>query len=78
MKDLIDVHLSRLVVLPELALACPRECGSEPWGFRLSGGKDQGQPLSISQVGEREVWSLLTPPAGGEGQPDPQGRPARQ
>ena len=22
----------------------------EPWGFRLAGGKDFGQPLSISQV----------------------------
>jgi len=38
-KDLIDVHLNR-------------ENSSEPWGFRLSGGKDQGQPLSISQVTE--------------------------
>jgi len=38
-KDLIDVHLNR-------------ENGAEPWGFRLSGGKDQGQPLSISQVTE--------------------------
>jgi len=46
-KDLIDVHLSR-------------ECGSEPWGFRLSGGKDQGQPLSISQV----VRDSLTHKAG--------------
>jgi hypothetical protein len=36
-KDLIDVHLNR-------------ENNSEPWGFRLSGGKDQGQPLQISQV----------------------------
>ena len=27
-----------------------RENSNEPWGFRLSGGKDQGQPLSISQV----------------------------
>jgi len=36
-KDLIDVHLQR-------------ENSGEPWGFRLSGGKDQGQPLSISNV----------------------------
>ena len=30
-----------------------RENSSEPWGFRLSGGKDQGQPLQISQVGSK-------------------------
>jgi len=36
-KDIIDVTLVR-------------ENSSEPWGFRLSGGKDQGQPLTISQV----------------------------
>jgi len=36
-KDIIDVTLSR-------------ENSGEPWGFRLAGGKDQGQPLSISQV----------------------------
>jgi len=38
-KDLIDVTLHR-------------ENSGEAWGFRLSGGKDQGQPLSISQVTE--------------------------
>jgi len=27
-----------------------RESAHEPWGFRLAGGKDYGQPLSISQV----------------------------
>jgi len=27
-----------------------RESAEEPWGFRLAGGKDYGQPLSISQV----------------------------
>ena len=37
-KDLIDLTLYR-------------ESASEPWGFRLAGGKDYGQPLSISQVG---------------------------
>jgi hypothetical protein len=37
-KDLID-------------LTFYRESASEPWGFRLAGGKDYGQPLSISQVG---------------------------
>jgi len=47
MKDLIDVHLNR-------------ENNSEPWGFRLSGGKDQGQPLQISQV----VKDSLTQKAG--------------
>jgi len=36
-KDIIDVTLNR-------------ENSGEPWGFRLAGGKDQGQPLSISQV----------------------------
>jgi len=41
-KDIIDVHLNR-------------EHSSEPWGFRLSGGKDQGQPLSISQVTEGSI-----------------------
>lgn len=46
-KDLIDVHLNR-------------ENNSEPWGFRLSGGKDQGQPLQISQV----VKDSLTQRAG--------------
>jgi len=46
-KDLIDVHLNR-------------ENNSEPWGFRLSGGKDQGQPLQISQV----VKDSLTQKAG--------------
>jgi len=46
-KDLIDVHLNR-------------ENSSEPWGFRLSGGKDQGQPLQISQV----VKDSLTQKAG--------------
>ena len=30
----------------------------EPWGFRLAGGKDFGQPLSISQV--RDVCYLNT------------------
>ena len=37
----------------------------EPWGFRLAGGKDFGQPLSISQVRLKLVtvrdttWSAL-------------------
>ena len=41
-----------------------RENSSEPWGFRLSGGKDQGQPLQISQVGKswkgRKVRTKIT------------------
>jgi len=36
-KDLIDLTFFR-------------ESANEPWGFRLAGGKDYGQPLSISQV----------------------------
>ena len=36
-KDLVD-------------LTFYRENAEEPWGFRLAGGKDYGQPLSISQV----------------------------
>ena len=27
-----------------------RGSADEPWGFRLAGGKDYGQPLTISQV----------------------------
>ena len=37
-KDLVDLSFFR-------------ESAEEPWGFRLAGGKDYGQPLSISQVG---------------------------
>ena len=37
-----------------------RENNSEPWGFRLSGGKDQGQPLQISQVGHLFVFAFKT------------------
>jgi len=36
-KDLVDLTFSR-------------SSTDEPWGFRLSGGKDYGQPLTISQV----------------------------
>ena len=36
-KDLVD-------------LTFYRGSSDEPWGFRLSGGKDYGQPLTISQV----------------------------
>jgi len=36
-KDLVDLTFFR-------------ESAHEPWGFRLAGGKDYGQPLSISQV----------------------------
>jgi len=36
-KDLVDLSFFR-------------ESADEPWGFRLAGGKDYGQPLSISQV----------------------------
>jgi len=36
-KDLVDLTFFR-------------ESANEPWGFRLAGGKDYGQPLSISQV----------------------------
>ena len=36
-KDLVD-------------LTFYRGSADEPWGFRLSGGKDYGQPLTISQV----------------------------
>lgn len=32
-----------------------RESASEPWGFRLAGGKDYGQPLSISQVSKESL-----------------------
>jgi len=46
-KDIIDVTLNR-------------ENSGEPWGFRLAGGKDQGQPLTISQV----TKSSLTQKAG--------------
>ena len=38
--------------LEQIARLLYRENSSEPWGFRLSGGKDQGQPLQISQVGK--------------------------
>jgi len=41
-KDLID-------------LTFYRESASEPWGFRLAGGKDYGQPLSISQVSKESL-----------------------
>lgn len=41
-KDLIDVTLTR-------------ENSSESWGFRLAGGKDFGQPLSISQVSKNSL-----------------------
>jgi len=36
-KDLVD-------------LTFYRGSADEPWGFRLAGGKDYGQPLTISQV----------------------------
>ena len=36
-KDLVDLTFFR-------------ESANEAWGFRLAGGKDYGQPLSISQV----------------------------
>lgn len=29
--------------------------GGGPWGFRLQGGKDFGNPLSISKVVHRQV-----------------------
>ena len=38
-KDLVD-------------LTFYRGSAEEPWGFRLAGGKDYGQPLTISQVGD--------------------------
>ena len=38
--------------MEQIARLLYRENSSEPWGFRLSGGKDQGQPLQISQVGK--------------------------
>jgi len=41
-KDLIDVTLNRTEE-------------SEQWGFRLAGGKDHGQPLSISQVASNSL-----------------------
>ena len=41
-KDLVD-------------LTFYRENAEEPWGFRLAGGKDYGQPLSISQVFTRNA-----------------------
>lgn len=33
--------------------------GGGPWGFRLQGGKDFGNPLSISKVAVRQVFVLL-------------------
>ena len=54
-KDLVDLTFSR-------------SSTDEPWGFRLSGGKDYGQPLTISQVtdhqddhddhDDHEVWEI--------------------
>ena len=41
--------LQKYVFMSTIDFVC-RENNSEPWGFRLSGGKDQGQPLQISQV----------------------------
>jgi len=41
-KDLIDINFIR-------------EDPDIPWGFRLSGGKDFGQPLSISQVSKNSL-----------------------
>ena len=40
-KDLVDLTFSR-------------SSTDEPWGFRLSGGKDYGQPLTISQVTDHQ------------------------
>ena len=40
--------------MEQIARLLYRENSSEPWGFRLSGGKDQGQPLQISQVEKME------------------------
>jgi len=31
----------------------------EPWGFRLAGGKDFGQPLSISQVSSNSLAAKI-------------------
>jgi len=36
-----------------------RESANEPWGFRLAGGKDYGQPLSISQVSTDSLASKV-------------------
>eukprot|EP00092_Neocalanus_flemingeri_P107763 GFUD01138324.1.p1 GENE.GFUD01138324.1~~GFUD01138324.1.p1 ORF type:complete len:835 (+),score=281.66 GFUD01138324.1:236-2740(+) len=41
-KDLVDLTFFR-------------ESANEPWGFRLAGGKDYGQPLSISQVSSESL-----------------------
>ena len=41
-KDLVD-------------LTFYRGSSDEPWGFRLSGGKDYGQPLTISQVSSNSL-----------------------
>lgn len=45
-KDLVD-------------LTFYRENAEEPWGFRLAGGKDYGQPLSISQVAEHSLAAKI-------------------
>jgi len=45
-KDLVDLTLFR-------------ESAEEPWGFRLAGGKDYGQPLSISQVSKDSLASKV-------------------
>jgi len=44
-KDLITVTLTR--------------GGNEAWGFRLAGGKDYGQPLTISQVHDGSLAAIL-------------------
>jgi len=45
-KDLVDLTFFR-------------ESANEAWGFRLAGGKDYGQPLSISQVSKDSLAAFV-------------------
>ena len=49
MKVLKNSHLARMGK-DLVDLTFYRGSADEPWGFRLAGGKDYGQPLTISQV----------------------------
>ena len=37
--------------MPALTINLKRQ-SNEPWGFNLSGGKDQGSPITISEVNQ--------------------------
>jgi hypothetical protein len=43
-------HHSRRMGKDLVTVTLQRADGREAWGFRLAGGRDLGQPLSISQV----------------------------